>query len=163
MQERCILADCAWGWRKKRGWRRKFEFGLELGQLRGAAAIEAAIKSSKTEDDSENTNGENDSGAAQVNTLPNPPTSAASTASNSGGALGANFSFDYDKATAGETLNIPAVLWDRPAGSSKRVPPPVPPRSPRRPYDHVTSFANASEQAFRGDFGLLLIWALYLK
>ena len=43
-----------------------------------------------------------------------------------------------------ETLNIPAVLWDRPVGSSKRVPPPVPPRSPRRPIDHLASFAAAS-------------------
>ena len=51
-----------------------------------------------------------------------------------------------------ETLNIPAVLWDRPVGSSKRVPPPVPPRSPRRPYDHSISFAAASDTAaFRGD------------
>ena len=51
-----------------------------------------------------------------------------------------------------ETLNIPAVLWDRPVGSSKRVPPPVPPRSPRRPYDHSISFAAASDSAaFRGD------------
>jgi len=51
-----------------------------------------------------------------------------------------------------ETLNIPAVLWDRPVGSSKRVPPPVPPRSPRRPYDHSISFAAASDTAaFRGN------------
>ena len=53
-----------------------------------------------------------------------------------------------------ETLNIPAVLWDRPTGSSKRVPPPVPPRSPRRPYDHSISFAAASDSDsafFRGD------------
>lgn len=55
---------------------------------------------------------------------------------------------------AAETLNIPAVLWDRPTGSSKRVPPPVPPRSPRRPYDHSISFAEASETSvsgYRGD------------
>ena len=53
-----------------------------------------------------------------------------------------------------ETLNIPAVLWDRPSGSSKRVPPPVPPRSPKRPYDHVASFgaaAAAATEASRGD------------
>ena len=55
---------------------------------------------------------------------------------------------------AAETLNIPAVLWDRPTGSSKRVPPPVPPRSPRRPYDHSISFAEASDTSvsgYRGD------------
>ena len=56
---------------------------------------------------------------------------------------------------AAETLNIPAVLWDRPQGSSKRVPPPVPPRSPRRPYDHSISFSAASEatsgSCYRGD------------
>ena len=40
-----------------------------------------------------------------------------------------------------ETLNLPAVLWDRPAGSKIRVPPPVPPRSPRRPIDPVASGA----------------------
>ena len=53
-----------------------------------------------------------------------------------------------------ETLNIPAVLWDRPSGSSKRVPPPVPPRSPKRPYDHVASFGAATAaatEAGRGD------------
>ena len=53
-----------------------------------------------------------------------------------------------------ETLNIPAVLWDRPTGSSKRVPPPVPPRSPKRPYDHLSSFAEATaseDEAQRGD------------
>ena len=55
---------------------------------------------------------------------------------------------------AAETLNIPAVLWDRPTGSSKRVPPPVPPRSPRRPYGHSISFAEASDTSvsgYRGD------------
>lgn len=68
----------------------------------------------------------------------------------------ANFNFDLENGKSNnnaETLNIPAVLWDRPAGSSKRVPPPVPPRSPRRPYDHQSSFAAAitSETAlFRG-------------
>ena len=40
-----------------------------------------------------------------------------------------------------ETLNLPAVLWDRPVGSKIRVPPPVPPRSPRRPIDPVASGA----------------------
>ena len=53
-----------------------------------------------------------------------------------------------------ETLNIPAVLWDRPTGSSKRVPPPVPPRSPRRPIDQMASFAMAaaasSSEGLRG-------------
>ena len=50
-----------------------------------------------------------------------------------------------------ETLNIPAVLWDRPTGSSKRVPPPVPPRSPRRPIDQMASFAAAaSSEGLRG-------------
>ena len=49
-----------------------------------------------------------------------------------------------------ETLNIPAVLWDRPTGSSKRVPPPVPPRSPRRPQDQLASFAMANDY-YRGD------------
>ena len=39
------------------------------------------------------------------------------------------------------TLNLPAVLWDKPAGSKIRVPPPVPPRSPRRPIDPVNSGA----------------------
>lgn len=37
-----------------------------------------------------------------------------------------------------ETLNLPAVLWDKPAGSKIRVPPPVPPRSPRKPIDPVS-------------------------
>eukprot|EP00096_Caligus_rogercresseyi_P003636 TRINITY_DN1694_c0_g1_i1.p1 TRINITY_DN1694_c0_g1~~TRINITY_DN1694_c0_g1_i1.p1 ORF type:complete len:201 (+),score=47.21 TRINITY_DN1694_c0_g1_i1:766-1368(+) len=33
-----------------------------------------------------------------------------------------------------ETVNLPAVLWDRPAGSKVRVPPPaIPPRSPKSP------------------------------
>ena len=40
-----------------------------------------------------------------------------------------------------ETLNLPAVLWDKPVGSKIRVPPPVPPRSPRKPIDPVTSGA----------------------
>ena len=40
-----------------------------------------------------------------------------------------------------ETLNLPAVLWDKPLGSRIRVPPPVPPRSPRRPIDPITSGA----------------------
>ncbi|CAB4066627.1 PIP5K [Lepeophtheirus salmonis] len=34
-----------------------------------------------------------------------------------------------------ETVNLPAVLWDRPAGSKVRVPPPVPPRSPKTPLE----------------------------
>lgn len=42
---------------------------------------------------------------------------------------------------APETLNLPAVLWDKPVGSKTKVPPPVPPRSPRRPMDHVAAGA----------------------
>ena len=54
-----------------------------------------------------------------------------------------------------ETLNIPAVLWDRPTGSSKRVPPPVPPRSPRRPIDQMASFAMAAAASSEGLRGLI--------
>ena len=49
-----------------------------------------------------------------------------------------------------ETLNLPAVLWDKPAGSKIRVPPPVPPRSPRKPMDPVGS--GAFEEAMRASF-----------
>ena len=49
-----------------------------------------------------------------------------------------------------ETLNIPAVLWDKPAGSKIRVPPPVPPRSPRKPMDPVSS--GAFEEAMTASF-----------
>jgi len=45
----------------------------------------------------------------------------------------AQVSFDCD--TSQERLNLPAVLWDKPLGSKIRVPPPVPPRSPKRPPD----------------------------
>ena len=54
-----------------------------------------------------------------------------------------------------ETLNIPAVLWDRPTDSSKRVPPPVPPRSPRRPIDQMASFAMAAAASSEGLRGLI--------
>lgn len=43
-----------------------------------------------------------------------------------------------------ETLNLPAVLWDKPPGSKTRVPPPVPPRSPKRPLDPTGAFASAA-------------------
>ncbi len=49
----------------------------------------------------------------------------------------------YDE-TGQETLNLPAVLWDKPPGSKTRVPPPVPPRSPKRPLDPTGAFANAA-------------------
>ena len=49
-----------------------------------------------------------------------------------------------------ETLNLPAVLWDKPAGSKIRVPPPVPPRSPRKPMDPVGS--GAFEEAMKVSF-----------
>ena len=51
-----------------------------------------------------------------------------------------------------ETLNLPAVLWDKPPGSKTRVPPPVPPRSPKRPLDPTGAFATASsiEDGFVG-------------
>ena len=49
-----------------------------------------------------------------------------------------------------ETLNLPAVLWDKPAGSKIRVPPPVPPRSPRKPMDPVES--GAFEEAMKSSF-----------
>ena len=50
-----------------------------------------------------------------------------------------------------ETLNLPAVLWDKPAGSKIRVPPPVPPRSPRKPIDPVSS--GAFEAAMATPYG----------
>ena len=55
-------------------------------------------------------------------------------------------------AAAPETLNLPAVLWDKPAGSKTKVPPPVPPRSPKRPLDHVASgaFEVAAAEASPG-------------
>ena len=40
-------------------------------------------------------------------------------------------------------LNLPAVLWDRPAGSKTKVPPPVPPRSPRKPIEASGAFEAA--------------------
>jgi len=46
-----------------------------------------------------------------------------------------------------ETLNLPAVLWDKPLGSKIRVPPPVPPRSPRRPIDPISSGAFEAAMA----------------
>ena len=49
-----------------------------------------------------------------------------------------------------ETLNLPAVLWDKPVGSKIRVPPPVPPRSPRKPMDPVSS--GAFEEAMAASF-----------
>ena len=52
-----------------------------------------------------------------------------------------------------ETLNLPAVLWDKPVGSKIRVPPPVPPRSPRKPIDPVASGAFESAMAMPYDGG----------
>ena len=50
-----------------------------------------------------------------------------------------------------ETLNLPAVLWDKPPGSKTRVPPPIPPRSPKRPLDPTGAFATATlEDGFVG-------------
>ena len=46
-------------------------------------------------------------------------------------------------AAAQPHLNLPAVLWDRPAGSKTKVPPPVPPRSPRKPIDPSGAFEAA--------------------
>ena len=53
-----------------------------------------------------------------------------------------------------ETLNLPAVLWDKPVGSKIRVPPPVPPRSPRRPIDPVSSGAFEAAMDMPYDGGL---------
>ena len=100
--------------------------------------------------------------------LPAQPLSATASSGSAGGSGSGNnqncennsFSFEnvMNSACVGnvppETLNIPAVLWDRPAGSSKRVPPPVPPRSPRRPFEPQISFAEANEVTYiRGDLG----------
>ena len=52
-----------------------------------------------------------------------------------------------------ETLNLPAVLWDKPAGSKIRVAPPVPPRSPRRANDPVASGAFEAAMALPDDGG----------
>ena len=167
---------------------------LELGQLRGAAAIGVSLKSSKlfaaaaaahnssleeNEDEPEKqqqhspqqqqppqqpresplqpsqspiqsmqTSGAMVTFEDKTVTLESPPYEAVSAAS----AAASMMLNPSCLAAAGgpETLNIPAVLWDRPSGSSKRVPPPVPPRSPRRPYDHETSFAAATDVT-RGD------------
>ena len=71
------------------------------------------------------------------------------------GSISPEGSLSENKATVGanggghdesipETLNLPAVLWDKPPGSKTRVPPPVPPRSPKRPLDPSGAFATAS-------------------
>lgn len=172
---------------------------LELGQLRGAAAIGVSLKSSKlfaaaaaahnssletennSEDASEAACGEPEKQPPQPQSPLQPPSSSQfpiqqqqphslQTASSQMVTFEDKTVFLESEAAAAaaaasimlqnsgcslaaggpETLNIPAVLWDRPSGSSKRVPPPVPPRSPRRPYDHEASFAAATDVT-RGD------------
>ena len=48
-----------------------------------------------------------------------------------------------ESAESAPHLNLPAVLWDRPAGSKTKVPPPVPPRSPRKPIEASGAFEAA--------------------
>lgn len=48
-----------------------------------------------------------------------------------------------DQASAAPHLNLPAVLWDRQPGSKNKVPPPVPPRSPRKPMEASPAFEAA--------------------
>lgn len=115
----------------------------ELGQLRGAAAIGAVAKTLIRQQQSP---------TIQSRSLVEKEVAEATESVSEAKTV----AFALDTATANdkaesptvlnnlETLNIPAVLWDRPVGSSKRVPPPVPPRSPRRPIDHVASFAAAT-------------------
>ena len=159
---------------------------LELGQLRGAAAIGVSLKSSKLfaaaaaahnssleENNSEDASascGEPEKKPQQPQSPLQPPSSSQSPIQQTASAAMVTFEdktvfLESEAAAAAaasimlqnsgcglnsETLNIPAVLWDRPSGSSKRVPPPVPPRSPRRPYDHEASFAAATDVS-RGD------------
>lgn len=48
-----------------------------------------------------------------------------------------------EQASAAPHLNLPAVLWDRQPGSKNKVPPPVPPRSPRKPMEASPAFEAA--------------------
>lgn len=141
------------------------DFSIELGQLRGAAAIGAVARSTKL------MTSPSRSVASPIRTTP-PVSSfseavevvAAASAAESPLAFGAE-SLPSSSQQQPETLNIPAVLWDRPVGSSKRVPPPVPPRSPKRPFDYVASFAAASsaesnQVGIRGVITFLFLHAL---
>ena len=131
----------------------------ELGQLRGAAAIGVLTRGVKvlptsspvkafnnsTRDDSGVVSGETtdvtDSVVSTATLGPSTLVESPTVFTNSPNLLLLSANTTHPQP---ETLNIPAVLWDRPSGSSKRVPPPVPPRSPRRPIDHLASFAAAA-------------------